>query len=97
MLGKGSRRANGKGVEPAQEKAVQSARAASGRGTQTVASVEAETPTEAGQSPKTVTLTHEQIVERARVLWQQRGCRPGEDERNWYEAEAQLKRELGSS
>ena len=97
MLGKGSRRTNGKGVEPAQEKIVPPARAASGRGARTVASVEADTLTEAGKSPKTVTLTHEQIVERARALWQQRGCRPGEDERNWYEAQAQLKRELGFS
>ena len=40
-------------------------------------------------------LTHEQITERARVIWQNSGCRPGEDERNWSEAEAQLKAELG--
>lgn len=42
-----------------------------------------------------VRLTHEQIEERARLIWKQRGCIPGEDERNWYEAETQLKRELG--
>ena len=41
-----------------------------------------------------VRLTHEQIEERAKLIWQQRGCIPGEDERNWYEAETQLKREL---
>ena len=39
-------------------------------------------------------LTHERIAERARVIWQSRGCRPGEDKRNWSEAEAQLKAEL---
>ncbi|MBL7144704.1 MAG: DUF2934 domain-containing protein [Phycisphaerae bacterium] len=39
-------------------------------------------------------LTHEQIAERARVLWQSHGCKPGEDELNWHEAETQLKAEL---
>jgi len=39
-------------------------------------------------------LTHEQIAERAKQIWQQRGCKPGEDEQNWLEAEAQLKAEL---
>jgi hypothetical protein len=38
-------------------------------------------------------LTHERIAERARVIWQSNGCRPGEDKRNWSEAEAQLKAE----
>ncbi|MBN1974821.1 MAG: DUF2934 domain-containing protein [Sedimentisphaerales bacterium] len=40
-------------------------------------------------------LTHEQISERAKLIWQNRGCIPGEDERNWKEAETQLKTELG--
>ncbi|MBN2130785.1 MAG: DUF2934 domain-containing protein [Sedimentisphaerales bacterium] len=40
--------------------------------------------------------THEQIAERARAIWQQRGCPSGEDEKIWYEAEAQLKGKLGS-
>ena len=44
---------------------------------------------------KAVALTHEQIAERAKALWQQHGCPAGEDEKNWYEAEAQLKHELG--
>jgi hypothetical protein len=39
-------------------------------------------------------LTHEQIAERALQIWQQNGCRPGEDQRNWAEAEKQLKAEL---
>ncbi len=38
--------------------------------------------------------THEQIAERARMIWQQRGCIPGEDERNWNEAETQLRAEM---
>lgn len=41
------------------------------------------------------TLTNERIAERAKVIWQNRGCKPGEDERNWHEAETQLKAELG--
>ena len=40
-------------------------------------------------------LTYEQISERAKLIWQNRGCIPGEDERNWNEAESQLKVELG--
>lgn len=43
--------------------------------------------------PSTV-LTHERIAERAWVIWQNRGCSPGEDERNWLEAESQLRAEL---
>jgi hypothetical protein len=39
-------------------------------------------------------LTHEQIAERAKKIWQDRGCVPGFDEQNWYEAETQLKMEL---
>jgi hypothetical protein len=46
-------------------------------------------------SVSATTLTHERIADRARVIWQSSGCRPGEDERNWSEAEAQLKAELG--
>lgn len=44
-----------------------------------------------------VHLTHEQIEERAKLIWKQRGCPPGEDEKNWYEAETQLKRELSGT
>ena len=43
----------------------------------------------------TRTLTHDQVAERARRIWQERGCPHGEDERNWREAEKQLKHELG--
>jgi len=42
-------------------------------------------------------LTHEQIAERARDIWQRRGCPVGEDENIWYEAEAQLKSKLGAT
>jgi hypothetical protein len=40
-------------------------------------------------------LTQEQIAERAYLIWENRGCTPGEDEQNWIEAEKQLKTELG--
>ena len=39
-------------------------------------------------------LTHEQISDRARKIWQAKGCPQGQDEANWKEAEAQLKKEL---
>ena len=42
-----------------------------------------------------IALTHERIAERARIIWQNRGCRSGEDERNWNEAETQLRAESG--
>jgi len=48
----------------------------------------------AGQA---VTLTREQIEERARALWLESGCLPGRDDANWHEAEAQLKAELGGN
>ncbi len=46
-------------------------------------------------SKSAATLTHEQIAQRAEVIWQQKGCQPGQDDQNWSEAEAQLKTELG--
>lgn len=47
--------------------------------------------TSSEQSPM---LMHEQIAERAKKIWRDRGCVPGFDEQNWYEAETQLKMEL---
>ena len=46
------------------------------------------------QTQKPVVPTHDQISERAKVIWQQRGCMPGEDQRNWFEAEIQLQKEM---
>lgn len=40
-------------------------------------------------------LTHERIAERAWAIWQSRGCKPDEDQRNWHDAETQLRTELG--
>jgi hypothetical protein len=45
---------------------------------------------------KNVIITHQQIEERARKIWQQKGCPVGQDEKNWLEAEAQLKKELAA-
>ena len=42
-----------------------------------------------------VALTHEQVAERAKTIWMNRGCPTNQDEKNWYEAESQLKQELG--
>ena len=39
-------------------------------------------------------LTHGQISERAKAIWQDQGGVPGFDEQNWHEAETQLKTEL---
>ncbi len=41
-------------------------------------------------------LTYEQIAERAKIIWQHRGCKSGEDERNWHEAENQLRAEFAT-
>jgi len=48
-----------------------------------------------GTATATLTLTHDQIADRARQIWEQRGRPDGEDERNWREAERQLKKEMG--
>jgi len=40
-------------------------------------------------------LTHQQIEQRAKEIWQKKGCPAGQDEKNWHEAESQLKQELG--
>jgi len=48
-----------------------------------------------GGGVQTRVLTHRQIAERARAIWLGRGCLAGEDERNWLEAEAQLRQEMG--
>ena len=39
--------------------------------------------------------THEQISKRAHEIWIKRGCKPGQDEKNWLEAVAQLRAEMG--
>jgi hypothetical protein len=41
-----------------------------------------------------MTLTYEQIAQRAEEIWKKKGCLPGQDEQNWLEAERQLMAEL---
>jgi len=48
-----------------------------------------------GTATATLSITHEQIAERARQIWEQHGRPQGEDEQNWREAERQLKKEMG--
>ena len=55
----------------------------------------AESHESGGTATGTLELTHDQIAERARRIWEQRGRPDGEDDRNWREAERQLKREMG--
>ncbi len=54
-----------------------------------------EAPETGGAATATLAIPHEQIAERARLIWEQRGRPQGEDERNWKEAERQLKEEMG--
>jgi hypothetical protein len=48
------------------------------------------------QAGKTGHPTHNQIAKRALEIWMQHGCPPGEDKKNWFEAERQLKEEMRS-
>ena len=41
-------------------------------------------------------ITHQMIEERAREIWRQKGAPVGQDESNWFEAEAQLRKEYSS-
>ena len=43
---------------------------------------------------KPAALSQQQIADRAKEIWRKKGCPAGQDESNWYEAEAQLKKEL---
>jgi hypothetical protein len=54
-----------------------------------------QTPQSAAAKAKSKALTQEQIGERAWALWVRGGCMPGQDRQNWFEAERQLKAELG--
>ena len=55
------------------------------RGTSKQASCGLDTPV--------ATQSHEQITERAKAIWAQHGRVAGQDQANWYEAEAQLRTE----
>jgi hypothetical protein len=49
---------------------------------------------QAPAAPKTVKITREQIAKRAHEIWVKNGCKHGQDEQNWLEAERQLKAEM---
>jgi hypothetical protein len=50
--------------------------------------------TQAPAATKTVKITREQIAQRAHEIWVKNGCKHGQDEQNWLEAERQLKAEM---
>jgi hypothetical protein len=52
-----------------------------------------ETKARQATTGQNVTLSYEQVAQRAREIWIQKGCKPGQDEQNWLEAEAQLRAE----
>jgi hypothetical protein len=41
-------------------------------------------------------LSHDQIAQRAKTIWQARGCPLGQDQQNWLEAEKQLRAEMAA-
>jgi Protein of unknown function (DUF2934) len=42
-------------------------------------------------APSGTAVTHDAIARLAFQKWQKRGCQPGEDQRDWFEAERELK------
>ncbi len=50
-------------------------------------------PASALPSAVVFTWSHERVAARAQEIWRAKGCRPGEDEQNWREAEDQLRAE----
>ena len=52
------------------------------------------TGTKPQQATTGVTITQEQIAQRAHEIWVKQGCNHGQDREHWFEAERQLKAEL---
>ena len=48
-------------------------------------------------APSGTKITHEAIARLAFHKWQKRGCPTGDDRRDWFEAERELKTQLASS
>jgi hypothetical protein len=63
--------------------------ATGGAATTTLRPAGSKTPRAAG----TAKITREQIAKRAHEIWVKNGCKHGQDELNWLEAEKQLKAE----
>jgi hypothetical protein len=57
-------------------------------------------PRRAGTKPRPATtsvkIAHELVAQRAHEIWLKQGCRHGQDQEHWFEAERQLKAELAS-
>jgi hypothetical protein len=93
MPSKGVQKTRGKGTGYGAEKDVpQTTSRTEGTGQMVAEPKQAAAPKRTERKPAP---THEQIAERAKAIWQQRGSPVGQDERIWYEAEAQLKDESG--
>lgn len=86
--------ATGRGARPTTDRGEQEARVAVQGVPQAKRGEVVERPgtTRAGQPAGPA---HELIAQRAQEIWQRHGCPPGEDQENWFEAEAELKREMG--
>lgn len=52
------------------------------------------TSTKPRPAPTSGNIAHDQIAKRAHELWVKQGCRHGQDQEHWFEAERQLKAEL---
>jgi hypothetical protein len=52
-------------------------------------------PEEMQQSKAAAGPTHAQIAQRAREIWERNGRADGQDEKNWRQAEEEIKREMG--
>lgn len=59
------------------------------------AKVESLRPEEMPQSKSAAGPTHAQVAQRAREIWERNGRADGQDEKNWRQAEEELKREMG--
>ena len=101
MARKGTRKTTDTGAKQDQSAKGSAVRAELSRGEPTmgrvaVGSSSAKSEESGGTATATLNITHEMIAARAKQIWEQRGRPQGEDERNWREAERQLKKELGA-
>ena len=73
------------------------ARSMKGRGEQETGTAvqEAPQPMRGTATEQRAGPTREQIALRAHEIWIRHGCPLGEDKENWFEAETELRREMG--
>jgi len=96
MAKKETRKTTGTGGRRGQSAKGTGGRKQPSRGEETPQGRSMEAEETGGTATATLSITHEQIAERARLIWEERGRPYGEDERNWREAERQLKKEFGA-